>query len=306
MQRNAAWNRQGVLMAAIPAIDHLLNPDYRHRIRCAGKALHSADYILIGGGAGLSDAAGLCYSGRRFTDNFAPFIATYGFDDLYTSSFFHFNTSEEKWAYWAKHISINRYEASATALYRDLFHLVDGKRYFVLTTNVDDQFRMAGFPEDRVFSVQGDYGYFQCATACHHTLYGNQVQIAEMVRQMEDCRIPSELVPRCPVCNGEMDVNVNKDPYFVRDTRWHDSERRYRAFLRGCARKKVVFLELGVGFNTPGIIRFPFEALVHANPDAVLIRVNRDHARGFAETDSRTIAFTEDMAQVLQCIQEKP
>lgn len=293
-------------MAAIHAIGHEFKSDYQYRIRCAGKVLRSADYILIGGGAGLSDAAGLRYSGRRFTDNFAPFIAKYGFDDLYTSSFYHFNSSEEKWAYWAKHISINRYEESATALYRDLFHLVNGKRYFVLTTNVDDQFRKAGFPKDKVFSVQGDYGYFQCAMGCHNTLYDNEIQIAEMLRQMEDCRIPSELVPRCPVCNGEMEVNVNKDPYFVRDTRWHNSVRRYLAFLRVCARKKVVFLELGVGFNTPGIIRFPFEALVHANPNAVLIRVNRDHTRGFAEIESRTIAFTEDMAHVVRTIQERP
>lgn len=293
-------------MAAIHAIGHEFKSDYEYRIRCAGKALRSADYILIGGGAGLSDAAGLRYSGRRFTDNFAPFIEKYGFDDLYTSSFYHFNSSEEKWAYWAKHISINRYEESATALYRDLFHLVNGKRYFVLTTNVDDQFRKAGFPKDKVFSVQGDYGYFQCAMGCHNTLYDNKIQIAEMLRQMQDCRIPSELVPRCPVCNGEMDVNVNKDPYFVRDARWHDSVRRYLAFLRVCALKKVVFLELGVGFNTPGIIRFPFEALVHANPNAVLIRVNRDHTRGFAEIESRTIAFTEDMAHVVRAIQERP
>lgn len=293
-------------MAAIHAIGHEFKSDYEYRIRCTGKALRSADYILIGGGAGLSDAAGLRYSGRRFTDNFAPFIEKYGFDDLYTSSFYHFNSSEEKWAYWAKHISINRYEESATALYKDLFHLVNGKRYFVLTTNVDDQFRKAGFPKDKVFSVQGDYGYFQCAMGCHNTLYDNEIQIAEMLRQMEDCRIPSELVPRCPVCNGEMDVNVNKDPYFVRDTRWHDSVRRYLAFLRVCALKKVVFLELGVGFNTPGIIRFPFEALVHANPNAVLIRVNRDHTRGFAEIESRTIAFTEDMARVVRAIQERP
>ena len=293
-------------MAAIPAKRCEFKSDFLSRIRCAGKEMRGADFVLIGGGAGLSDAAGLRYSGRRFTDNFGPFIARYGFDDLYTSSFFHFNSREEKWAYWAKHISLNRYEESATSLYKDLFDLVNGKRYFVLTTNVDHQFHKAGFAEDKVFSVQGDYGYFQCATGCHNTLYDNESRIAEMLRQMEGCRIPSGLVPRCPVCDGEMDVNVNKDPYFVRDVRWHDSERRYLAFLRGCARKKVVFLELGVGFNTPGIIRFPFEALVHANPNAVLIRVNRDHARGFAEIESRTIAFTEDMAQVVQAIQEKP
>jgi NAD-dependent SIR2 family protein deacetylase len=291
-------------MKAISAMGHEFKSDYPYRIRSAGKALRSADDILIGGGAGLSDAAGLRYSGRRFADNFAPFIEKYGFDDLYTSSFHQFKSSEEKWAYWAKHISINRYAENATALYRALFHLVNGKRYFVLTTNVDHQFRKAGFPEDKVFSVQGDYGNFQCATGCHSMLYDNETQIAEMLRRMEDCRIPPKLVPRCPVCKGEMDVNIYKDPYFVRDTRWHDSQRRYLEFIRACDRKKVVFLELGVGFNTPGIIRFPFEGLVHANPNAVLIRVNRDHPRGLPEIESRTIAFTEDMAHVVRAIQE--
>jgi NAD-dependent SIR2 family protein deacetylase len=279
---------------------------YPYRIRWAGKVLRSADYILIGGGAGLSDAAGLRYSGRRFTDNFTAFIAKYGFDDLYSSSFFRFSSSEEKWAYWARHISLNHYQESATALYRDLFHLVNGRKYFVLTTNVDHQFRKAGFPEDKVFSAQGNYGYFQCATGCHTTLYDNETRIAEMLRRMEDCRVPSELVPRCPVCDGEMDVNLNKDPYFVRDARWHAAQRRYLAFIRTCVRKKVVLLELGVGFNTPGIIRFPFEGLVHANPDAVLIRVNRDHPGGLPEIESRTIAFTEDMAQVMRAVQELP
>ena len=293
-------------MTAIPAMHFEFKPDFPDRIRCAGEALRNADDILIGGGAGLSDAAGLHYSGRRFTDNFAPFIAKYGFEDLYSSSFFHFDSSEEKWAYWAKHISLNRYQESATVLYRNLLHLVNGKRYFVLTTNVDHQFRKAGFPEDKVFSIQGDYGYFQCAMGCHNTLYDNETRIAGMLRRMEDCRVPSELVPRCPVCNGEMDVNVYKDPYFVRDARWHDSQRRYLEFIRACARGKVVFLELGVGFNTPGIIRFPFEALVHANPNAVLIRVNRDHPRGLPEIKNRTIAFTEDMAHVVRAIQEQP
>jgi NAD-dependent SIR2 family protein deacetylase len=290
-------------MGAKPAKLCERKSDYSYRIRCAGRVLQRADNILVGGGAGLSDAAGLHYSGRRFTDNFAPFIAKYGFDDLYTSSFYPFDSSEEKWAYWTKHINLNRYQEAATALYRDLLHLVNGRRYFVLTTNVDHQFRKAGFPEDKVFSVQGDYGYFQCATGCHNTLYYNETRIAEMLRRMEGCRIPPELIPRCPVCDGEMDVNVNKDACFVRDACWHDSQRRYLEFLRACDRKRVVFLELGVGFNTPGIIRFPFERLVHANPNAVLIRINRNHPRGMPEIENRTIAFTEDMACVVRAMQ---
>jgi NAD-dependent SIR2 family protein deacetylase len=222
-----------------------------------------------------------------------------------SSGFYPFNSQEEKWAYWAKHISINRYEEHATELYHDLFHLISGKEYFVPTTNVEGQFRKAGFPAKRVFAVQGDYGYFQCAKGCHDRLYYNEKQVAEMLRRTEDCKIPSDLVPKCPVCSGGMDVYVHKNQYFVREKNWHDSQERYMNFLRACEGKRLVLLELGVGFNTPGIIRFPFETLVHTNPKAVLIRANRDHPHGMDENASRAIAFTEDMARLVRAIQEQ-
>ncbi|MDR1579053.1 MAG: ACGX-repeat peptide [Synergistaceae bacterium] len=276
--------------------------DYESRIERAKQAITEAKYILIGGGAGLSDAAGLKYSGKRFADNFAPFIKKYGFTDLYTSSFYPFKTHEERWAYWAKHIAVNRYEEPPAALYQDLLQLVRGKEYFALTTNVEHQFVKAGFPEEKVFAVQGDYGLFQCAMGCHNTLYVNESQIKLMVSDTNDCRIPSALVPKCPVCGGEMDTNLRHNEYFVQDKNWYQAERLYRDFIRASDGKRIVYLELGVGFNTPGIIRLPFEQMTYQNEKAALIRVNRDYPRGANENERRTIAFTEDMAATVAAI----
>ncbi|MDR0582759.1 MAG: Sir2 silent information regulator family NAD-dependent deacetylase [Treponema sp.] len=280
--------------------------DYRTRIEQAGAVLREAEYILAGGGAGLSDAAGLKYSGRRFTDNFFPFIEKYGFADLYTSSFYQFQTEEEFWAYWAKHIRLNRYETPATTLYRDLLSLLRGKNYFVVTTNVEYQFHKAGFPEEKVFMVQGDYGYFQCAAACHNALYYNEEPVNAMAAAMRDCRIPGYLVPKCPVCGGKMDINVRKNDFFVQNERWYKAESRYKNFLNCCARKKTVYLELGAGFNTPGIIRYPFEQLTYTNTNARLIRIHRDDPAGENANRDRTITFTEDMGQTISALlQEK-
>lgn len=257
---------------------------------------------MIGGGAGLSDAAGLHYSGKRFTDNFEPFIAKYGIKDMYTSSFCPFKTEEERWAYWAKHISINRYDTPATQLYLDLFQLAKRKKYFVITTNVEHQFYKAGFPDEKIFAVQGDYGFLQCAKGCHNKLYYNESLVKNMLIQTFDCRIATELVPYCPVCGGPMDVNLRKDSYFVEDEVWHDARDRYATFIEETNGKHIVYLELGVGFNTPGIIRLPFEQMTYRNPNATIIRVNTYHPDGAKENNDKTISFTEDMAKGIKAL----
>lgn len=272
------------------------------RLDRAKAALESCEYILVGGGAGLSDAAGLHYSGRRWTENFGPFIAKYGMTDMYSSSFYPFRTQEERWAYWAKHIMLNRYEVPAFPLYLDLLALVKGRNYFVVTTNVDHQFSKAGFPADQVFAVQGDYGYIQCARGCHNTLYDNQQLVREMVDQTVECKVPTALVPKCPVCGGDMDVNLRKDEYFVEDAAWHAADDRYTHFLRAARKGRTVFLELGVGFNTAGIIRFPFEQLTYANPNATLMRMNKFHPEGVEENVERTIPFAEEMHGVIKAL----
>lgn len=279
--------------------------DYKDRLQRAAKAINSADYILIGGGAGLSDAAGLHYSGKRFTDNFTDFIEKYDFEDLYTSSFYLFKTQEERWAYWAKHISLNRYDTPATELYKDLFRLAQGKEHFVITTNVEHQFIKAGFPVEKVFAVQGDYGFLQCERGCHDTLYDNEKLIKAMIANTYDCRIPSALVPKCPVCGGEMDTNLRHSKDFVQDENWYAAESQYERFLKAGKDKQIVYLELGVGFNTPGIIRIPFEQLTFQNKNAALIRVNRDYPDGAKENTARTIAFSEDMVQIIKAFCHK-
>ena len=185
------------------------------------KLIDEAEYVLIGGGAGLSSSAGIEYSGKRFEDTFKEFIEKYHFTDMYTSGFYDFKTQEEKWAYWAKHMYINDTGMKATNLYKEILELVKNKKYFVITTNVDDQFYKAGFDKDRIFATQGSYAYIQCSCACHDKIYNATDMVKEMVENIKDCKIPSELVPKCPVCGENMEVNLRKDAYFVQDDNWY-------------------------------------------------------------------------------------
>ncbi|MCG7376425.1 Sir2 silent information regulator family NAD-dependent deacetylase [Paenibacillus sp. ACRSA] len=279
-----------------------MNTNYQQRIDLAKAAMQEADYILLGGGAGLSAAAGITFNGKRFTDHFGDFIDKYGFTDLYSSGFYPFETQEDKWAYWARHIQLNRYDTGTTQLYLDLYELVKNKKHFVISTNVESQFEKAGFASSSIFEIQGNYGYLQCEKGCHDTLYDNEELVKKMVEQTVDCKIPTNLVPKCPVCGGSMDVNLRINEYFVQDEQWHMSERMYRSFIQDSENQNVVYMELGVGFNTPGIIRYPFERMTYHNELATLIRFNQAEPAGLAENQHKTIAFTEDMNQVFQLI----
>lgn len=272
---------------------------FESRLKQARAAIRQASHVVVGGGAGLSAAAGLTYSGERFTRPFARFIERYGMEDMYSAGFYPFEHEEERWAYWALHISLNRYAPPGLPLYRQIFSLVQGKPCFVITTNVDHQFAKSGFPEDRIFAVQGDYGLLQCAKACHRTLYGNEALVRTLLEHTEDCRVPGGLVPRCPRCGGPMDVNLRKDACFVEDEAWKAAHDRHVAFLAEALAGRVVFLELGVGFNTPAIIRLPFEKMVFQHPEARLVRLNKHHSEGPEENARQTTAFAEDMAEVL-------
>lgn len=276
-----------------------MKENFSDRIDRAREALREAEHVLIGGGSGLSAAAGLTYSGERFTHNFADFIAEYGMTDMYSAGFYPFSTQEGKWGYWARHILINRYEPPALPLYVELHELTAGKDRFVLTTNVDAQFYKAGFDPDRIFAVQGDYGQFQCASACHDRLYDNEAVVRAMVEHTENCRIPCSLTPKCPVCGGKMEVHIRKDGYFIEDQAWHMASAAYRQFAERALSGKTVYLEVGVGFNTPTIIRFPFEQMTYRNPNAVLIRINQDAADPIAENAEKTISFRENAQEVL-------
>lgn len=251
-----------------------MDKGYSEQLRRARTWLEEADAVIIGAGAGLSAAAGHTYEGERFTVPFADFIKRYGLKDMYTAGFYPFETEEEKWAYWSRHILINRYDVTAGRVYVALLEAVQEKAYFVLTTNVDHQFQLAGFDEKRIFATQGDYGFFQCKRACHDTLYDNEAAVRRMVQEQRHCRIPTELVPKCPICGGPMEVNLRCDRYFVEDAAWHEASERYRRFVSAHSQEKLLFLELGVGLNTPGIIKYPFVQMTGQLEQARLVTIN--------------------------------
>lgn len=272
---------------------------YVLRLDKAWKAIDEADYILIGAGAGLSTAAGIDYGGVRHEKYFSDFIEKYGFTDMYTSSFYNFDTPEERWAYWARHIFANRYDMGKTDVYSKLLKLVENKEHFVITTNVEHQFWINGFEDDRIFATQGDYGLLQCSKACHDRLYPNEDLVMELLKKTQDCKVPSDLVPYCPVCGSEMDVNLRKDNFFVEDEKWREMYDNYASFLEKTDGEKVVFLECGVGYNTPAIIRFPFERMTLTNPNATIVRLNLDYPQPTRENKDKTIGFDENIEDIL-------
>lgn len=275
--------------------------DFEKRIDAARAKIAEADALVIGAGAGLSAAAGLDYSGPEFKKEFADYIAKYGFTDLYSSSFYQFPTEEERWARWARHVDYARFRPDAFPLYRELFDLAKGRNYFVITTNVDGQFRKAGFDPEKVFEVQGDYGLMQCERGCHPQLYSDKEVVEHILEHTHDMTVDKSYVPVCPVCGGNMDVHVRKNGYFVHDKSWELAAAHYEDFMKKYADNgKVVLLELGVGYNTPAIIRIPFEQTAYRNAQATIIRLNAEYPAGLAETASQTIAFTEDMDTVLK------
>lgn len=228
------------------------NAELAEKAALVKRKIAEADAVVVGAGAGLSTAAGFTYSGRWFEENFADFIQAYGFGDMYSGGFYPFATLEEHWAYWSRYIFINRYQNPPKPVYRDLLELVRGTDYFVLTTNVDHCFQKAGFDKERLFYTQGDYGLWQCSVPCHEKTYDNEAAVRRMVAEQKDRRIPSELIPRCPICGKPMSMNLRADDTFVEDDGWHKAAERYQAFLRRHAKSKTVYLELGVGSNTPG------------------------------------------------------
>lgn len=265
------------------------------RIELAKRLIDEADSVLVGAGSGLSAAAGLAYDGTDFQREFGEWISRYGFTDLYTSSFYNFKTEEERWAYWARHIWFSRYRIGATPLYRELLRLVGSKNYFVITTNTDGQFLKSGFSHDRLFYTQGDYAFLQDATGEDKHLYYNEEKVMQMMANTRDCRIPTEMIPRDP-CNGHaMTPNLRCDDTFVEDSNWYDMYNRYEQFVSEAASGRLVMLEFGIGFNTPAIIRFPFERMAAEMSDAWLIRFNRDYPQLVAAKPKRYMCFQEPL-----------
>ena len=262
-------------------------------------ALARADAVIIGAGAGLSASAGFAYSGERFERTFADFAARYGFSDMYTGGFYPYPTREEFWAYWSRYILINRYQDAPKPVYERLLRLVQKKDYFVLTTNVDHCFQKAGFEKARLFYTQGDYGLFQCSKPCRQETFDNEAAVREMVKRQQNMRIPSELLPVCPHCGRPMTTNLRVDDKFVEDDGWHMAAERYRTYLKTHAGQRILFLELGVGYNTPGIIKLPFWQMTAENPNAVYACVNEGEAYAPDEIKEKSICINGDIGEIL-------
>ena len=281
--------------------------------------LQNADSILIGAGAGLSTSSGFTYSGPRFQKYFADFEKKYGFHDMYSGGFYPYKTLEENWAYWSRYIMINRYMNATIPVYEKLFELVKNKNYFVLTTNVDHCFQKAGFDKSRLFYTQGDYGLWQCSEPCHKKTYDNQLFVEKMVREqgfvIQDdgglevpengfegikMTVSSELLPRCPVCGKPMSMNLRADDTFVEDEGWNKAAGRYEDFLNENKDGNIVYLELGVGGNTPGIIKYPFWKMTYANPKATYICINKGEAAVPEEIEKQSLCMDSDIWELLQ------
>ena len=252
--------------------------DYSFEINRLKNEIKTADAIVIGAGAGLSTAAGFTYNGERFEKYFSDFIEKYNFRDMYSGGFYPFASLEEHWAYWSRYIYINRYMDVDNGVYKRLFELVKDKDYFVLTTNVDHQFQKAGFDKHRLFYTQGDYGLFQCSEPCCQETYDNEECVKDMLEFQEDMRVPTELIPRCPKCGKPMTMNLRSDNTFVQDDGWYRAAERYEEFLRRHENLHILFLELGVGYNTPAIIKYPFWKMTVKNPKAIYTCINSGEA----------------------------
>ena len=279
------------------------------------EVLDQTDTVLIGAGAGLSTAAGFAYGGEPFRRYFADFDEKYGFHDMYSGGFYPFPTLEEHWAYWSRFVFLNRYCDPPKPVYKNLLELVKDKDYFVLTTNVDHCFQKAGFDKHRLFYTQGDYGLWQCSKPCHNKTYDN----GDIIRQMVEAQgfqvtgqgmelptgtvskmaVPTELVPHCPKCGAPMAMNLRADHTFVQDEGWYIAAGRYDDFVRRHKNTPVLYLELGVGMNTPGIIKYNFWRQVYQNPKANYICLNKGQSYAPREIANRSICLDMDVAQVL-------
>ncbi len=282
--------------------------------------IETADAVIIGAGAGLSASAGFTYTGKRFEQHFSDFIRKYGFHDMYSGGFYPFETLEEHWAYWSRYIYINRYTAAPKPVYDDLLKLVQGKDYFVLTTNVDHCFQKAGFDKQRLFYTQGDYGLWQCSVPCHNKTYDNEAVVRKMVAAQGfafaengdlyvpdgtklKMEVPSELIPYCPHCHKPMSMNLRADDTFVEDEGWHRAAERYGAFLKSHQNQKVLFLELAVGYNTPTIVKYSFWQMTYDWPNATYACLNYGEAYAPDEIKRKSICVNRDIGDILTALE---
>lgn len=273
--------------------------EYSKQIERLKDALEKSDRVVIGAGAGLSVSAGFVYNGERFRKYFSDFEKKYGFHDMYSGGFYPYKTLEEFWAYWSRYIYVNRYMDAPKPVYNDLFETVKNKDYFVITTNVDHCFQKAGFDKMRLFCIQGDYGLFQCSEPCCNETFDNEKIIRQMYEHRTNMSVPSELIPKCPHCGKPMTMNLRSDDTFVEDGDWHIAAKRYSDFIRAGAGHNTLFLELGVGMNTPGIIKYPFWKMTENDPNAFYVCINYGEACCPREIEQKSICIDGDIGDIV-------
>lgn len=293
----------------LPKREYIFQEDsYEKQIEKASSMIKRANAVLIGIGAGMSAAAGLCYDGERFRKNFLDFIEKYGernMTDMYSAGFYPYPSEEAKWGYWSRHVCLNLMDPEGLPLYQTLYQLVKDKDYFIISTNVDSQPEKVGFAKKRIFEVQGNYGEIQCQKGCHNKVYQPTSMFQRMVCACHDCLVPSDMVPKCPVCGGPMTMHLRVDHHFIEDQSWIDSAKRYQNYRSIHREQYVVLLELGVGFNTPGIIRFPFEQMIERNKRWSLVRFNLDEAVIPRDLCDRAVGINDDISKSLTDIEKR-
>lgn len=274
------------------------NNELTEKIEKLKQEIKNSDYILIG--AGLSTSAGFLYDGKRFEDNFKDYIKKYGFTDMYSAGFYNFPTLEEYWAYFSLYVYINRFDIEENETYLNLYNIVKDKNYFVITTNVDGRFIDSKFDKDKIFAVQGDFALFQCSKPCRQETFYNEKYIREMIKYKKEMKIPTKLIPKCPYCGRNMSMNLRADDTFVQDKNWDEQKNRYEEFLKMSDNSKILFLELGVGFNTPSIIKYNFWRMTLNNKKSVYVSINLGECYCASDIEERSICIDYDIAEVLK------
>ena len=287
----------------IPTAGYIKN--YSDKIKRLKELLSTSDAVVIGAGAGLSTSAGFTYSGERFSKYFSDFARKYGFSDMYSGGFYPYKNPEEFWAYWSRYIFINRYTDPPKPVYSTLYDIIKNQNYFVITTNVDHCFQKTGFDKNRLFYTQGDYGLFQCSEPCCQETFDNESAVRQMMERQRDMKIPSELIPKCPHCGRPMTMNLRSDDRFVEDEGWHRAAERYEDFLRARGNQRILFLELGVGYNTPVIIKYPFWRMTAQNKAATYACINYGEAICPAEIEGQGVCIDGDIGKVFEDLQRE-
>ena len=267
-------------------------------------SIEKSDYILIGAGAGLSVSAGFSYDGERFDKYFSEYKDRYGLTDMYSAGFYNYPTLEDFWGYFSLLVYVNRYDIPADETHLNLLEIVKNKNYFIITTNVDGRFDEANFDKDKLFKVQGDYSLFQCSVPCRQETFYNEKQIREMVKSRKDLKIPKELIPKCPHCGRNMSMNLRCDNTFVQDDNWYYSMDRYKKFLDESKNKNILFLELGVGYNTPAIIKYSFWDMALKNENSIYATVNLNDSYVPDNLKERSICIEYDISNTINLLKD--